>query len=77
MGRAAGTALRMLQASRAGDEATAQRLRDRLPALVETAKSYVYVDMNGKRVPVLVANGVVDTFVTDAIAEHDGKRGRS
>ncbi|CAM5575177.1 MULTISPECIES: beta-N-acetylglucosaminidase domain-containing protein [Streptomyces] len=76
-GRAAGTALRMLQASRAGDEATAQRLRDRLPALVETAKSYVYVDMNGKRVPVLVANGVVDTFVTDAIAEHDGKRGRS
>ncbi|KAA6213177.1 beta-N-acetylhexosaminidase [Streptomyces albofaciens JCM 4342] len=76
-GRAAGTALRMVQASRAGDEAAARRLRDRLPALVATAKSYVYVDLNGKRVPVLVANGVVDTFVADAIAEHDGRRGRS
>ncbi|MFH8344226.1 beta-N-acetylglucosaminidase domain-containing protein [Streptomyces sp. NPDC018045] len=74
-GRAARTALRMIQASRTGDDATAQRLRKRLPALVGAAKSHVYVDMNGKRVPVLVANGVVDTFVADAIAEHDG-RGR-
>ncbi|MEU7227665.1 beta-N-acetylglucosaminidase domain-containing protein [Streptomyces chrestomyceticus] len=74
-GGAARTALRMVQASRAGDDATAQRLRTRLTAQVTAAKSYVYVDMNGKRVPVLVANGVIDTFVADAIAEHDdGKR---
>lgn len=70
-GRAARTALRMVRAARAGDEETARHLRQRLPALVEAAKSHVYVDMTGKRVPVLVANGVVDTFVDDAIAEHD------
>ncbi|MEV5599666.1 beta-N-acetylglucosaminidase domain-containing protein [Streptomyces sp. NPDC052496] len=74
-GRAARTALRMVQASRTGDEAAARRLRERLPALVETAKSYVYAGMDGKRVPVRVADGVVDTFVADAIAEHDGKDG--
>ncbi|MEU7147170.1 beta-N-acetylglucosaminidase domain-containing protein [Streptomyces sp. NPDC045456] len=72
-GGAARTALRMVQASRAGDDATAQRLRTRLAAQVAVAKSYVYVDMNGKRVPVLVADGVVDTFVADAIAEHEGR----
>ena len=70
-GVAARTALRLIEATRAGDDATAWRLRQRIPALVETATSFVYVDLNGKKIPVLVADGVLDTFVEDAVAAHD------
>ncbi|MEU9125394.1 beta-N-acetylglucosaminidase domain-containing protein [Streptomyces sp. NPDC048506] len=70
-GVAARTALRLIEATRAGDGATAWQLRQRIPELVRTAKSFVYVDMTGKRIPVLVADGVLDTFVDDALAAHD------
>ncbi|MFG2142394.1 beta-N-acetylglucosaminidase domain-containing protein [Streptomyces sp. NPDC048650] len=70
-GVAARTALRLIEATRAGDEAQAGRLRQRIPGEVKTAKSFVYVDMKGKRVPVLVADGVLDTFIEDAVAAHD------
>ncbi|TJZ54728.1 beta-N-acetylhexosaminidase [Streptomyces piniterrae] len=74
-GEAARTALRLLEAINAGDDARAWQLRERLPELVRTAKSFVYVDMAGKRVPVLVADGVVDAFVEDAIGAHDASLG--
>ncbi|MET8021927.1 beta-N-acetylglucosaminidase domain-containing protein [Streptomyces decoyicus] len=70
-GVAARTALRLIEATRAGDGAKAWQLRQRIPELVKNAKSFVYVDMSGKRVPVLVADGVLDTFVEDAVAAHD------
>ncbi|MEU7045707.1 beta-N-acetylglucosaminidase domain-containing protein [Streptomyces varsoviensis] len=70
-GTAARTALAMVEAVRDGDRAVAQRLRQRLTGQVETAKSYVYVDMNGKRIPVTVGDKVVDAFVDRAVAEYD------
>ncbi|MFH8682155.1 beta-N-acetylglucosaminidase domain-containing protein [Streptomyces lydicus] len=70
-GIAARTALRLVEATRAGQDAEAWRLRQRVPELVRTATSFVYVDMAGKRVPVLVADGVLDTFVDDALAGYD------
>ncbi|MEW2439573.1 beta-N-acetylglucosaminidase domain-containing protein [Streptomyces caniferus] len=70
-GVAARTALRLIEATRAGDGAKAWQLRQRIQELVRTATSFVYVDMSGKRVPVLVADGVLDTFVEDAVAAHD------
>ncbi|MFI9050948.1 beta-N-acetylglucosaminidase domain-containing protein [Streptomyces sp. NPDC053427] len=70
-GVAARTALRLIEATRAGDDATAWRLRQRIPELVKTATSFVYVDMKGKKIPVVVADGVLDTFVEDAVAAHD------
>ncbi|MFD3423984.1 beta-N-acetylglucosaminidase domain-containing protein [Streptomyces decoyicus] len=70
-GVAARTALRLIEATRAGDGAKAWQLRQRIPELVKDAKSFVYVDMSGKKVPVLVADGVLDTFVEDAVAAHD------
>ncbi|MYT30433.1 beta-N-acetylglucosaminidase domain-containing protein [Streptomyces sp. MspMP-M5] len=70
---AARDALRLIQADRSGDTATARQLRARIPGLVSKAKSYVYVDMKGKRIPVVVGDGVLDTFVADALA---GRRGR-
>ncbi|MFI0788858.1 beta-N-acetylglucosaminidase domain-containing protein [Streptomyces lydicus] len=70
-GVAARTALRLIEATRAGHDAEAWRLRQRVPELVRTATSFVYVDMAGKRVPVLVADGVLDTFVDDALAGYD------
>ncbi|QZY18862.1 beta-N-acetylglucosaminidase domain-containing protein [Streptomyces decoyicus] len=70
-GVAARTALRLIEATRAGDGAKAWQLRQQIPELVKTAKSFVYVDMSGKKVPVLVADGVLDTFVEDAVAAHD------
>ncbi|MGW7492320.1 beta-N-acetylglucosaminidase domain-containing protein [Streptomyces sp. NPDC054786] len=70
-GVAARTALQLIEATKAGDGAKAWQLRQRIPELVKTATSFVYVDMSGKRVPVLVADGVLDTFVEDAVAAHD------
>ncbi len=74
-GTAARTALRLIEATRAGDDDTAWQLRQRIPALVKTATSFVYVDLNGKKIPVLVADGVLDTFVEDAVAAHDTSLG--
>ncbi|AJC55181.1 beta-N-acetylglucosaminidase domain-containing protein [Streptomyces sp. 769] len=65
---AARDALRLIVADRSGDGATARQLRARIPGLVTKAKSYVYVDMKGKRIPVVVGDGVLDTFVADALA---------
>ncbi|MFE3649219.1 beta-N-acetylglucosaminidase domain-containing protein [Streptomyces sp. NPDC059152] len=65
---AARNALRLVEADRAGDEATARQLRESIPGLVAKAKAYVYVDMKGKRIPVVVGDGVLDTFVADALA---------
>ncbi|MGG2459585.1 beta-N-acetylglucosaminidase domain-containing protein [Streptomyces sp. RGM 3693] len=65
---AARNALRLVEADRTGDTATARQLRDRIPGLVTKAKAYVYVDMKGKRIPVVVGDGVLDTFVADALA---------
>ncbi|KPC63862.1 hypothetical protein [Streptomyces chattanoogensis] len=62
-GDAARTALRLVEAVKAGDEATPRQQRERIPELVKAAKSFVYVDMKGKKVPVVVADGVLDTFV--------------
>ncbi|MFJ9847799.1 beta-N-acetylglucosaminidase domain-containing protein [Streptomyces sp. NPDC101150] len=70
-GVAARTALRLVEATRAGDDAAAWRLRQRIPGLVKTARSFVYVDMKGKKVPVVVGDGVLDAFVEDAVAAHD------
>ncbi|MGP8297916.1 beta-N-acetylglucosaminidase domain-containing protein [Streptomyces inhibens] len=70
-GVAARTALRLIEATKAGDDAKAWQLRQRIPELVRSAKSFVYVDMTGKKIPVLVADGVLDTFVDDAVAAHD------
>ncbi|WP_432001261.1 beta-N-acetylglucosaminidase domain-containing protein [Streptomyces sioyaensis] len=70
-GVAARTALRLIEATKAGDGAQAWELRQQIPELVRAARSFVYVDMRGKKVPVLVADGVLDTFVEDAVAAHD------
>ncbi|MFE1776767.1 beta-N-acetylglucosaminidase domain-containing protein [Streptomyces sp. NPDC059008] len=70
-GVAARTALRLIEATRADDGPRAWELRLRIPELVRTARSFVYVDLTGKKVPVLVADGVLDTFVEDAVAAHD------
>ncbi|KUL35347.1 beta-N-acetylhexosaminidase [Streptomyces sp. NRRL F-4489] len=70
---AARDALRLIEADRSGDTATARQLRARIPELVAKAKSYVYVDLKGKRIPVVVGDGVLDTFVADALA---GRRGQ-
>ncbi|SEE18488.1 hyaluronoglucosaminidase [Streptomyces sp. 2224.1] len=72
---AARGALQLIEATRAGDDAKAWQLRQRIPELVRTATAFVYVDMSGKRVPVLVADGVLDTFVEAAVAEHDAALG--
>ncbi|MCZ1006590.1 discoidin domain-containing protein [Streptomyces lydicus] len=74
-GVAARGALRLIEATRAGDDAKAWQLRQRIPELVRTATSFGYVDMAGKRVPVLVADGVLDAFVEAAVAEHDAALG--
>ncbi|MEV0375844.1 beta-N-acetylglucosaminidase domain-containing protein [Streptomyces sp. NPDC050636] len=74
-GKAARTALRLIEAVKAGDDARAWQLRQRLPELVKSAKSYVYVDLKGKKIPVLVADGVLDTFVEGAVSAHDAALG--
>ncbi|MGW5943146.1 beta-N-acetylglucosaminidase domain-containing protein [Streptomyces celluloflavus] len=74
-GTAARTALKLIEATRAGDDAKAWQLRQRIPELVRTARSFVYVDLNGKKVPVRVADGVLDTFIEGALAAHDAALG--
>ncbi|MEV0494994.1 beta-N-acetylglucosaminidase domain-containing protein [Streptomyces atratus] len=65
------TALRMVEAARAGKGAQAWELRQQLPALVAEAKSFTYTGLDGRKVPVIVGNGVLDGFVDRATAEHD------
>ncbi|MFE6689238.1 beta-N-acetylglucosaminidase domain-containing protein [Streptomyces sp. NPDC057743] len=67
-GVAAREALRLIEVNRTGKRASARQLRARIPGLVARAKSHVYVDMNGKRVPVVVGDGVLDAFVREALA---------
>ncbi|MFD5189457.1 beta-N-acetylglucosaminidase domain-containing protein [Streptomyces sp. NPDC058357] len=68
---AARTALRMVQAARAGKGAQAWELRQRLPAQVTAAKAFTYTGLDGRKVPVLVGDGVLDRFIDAADAEHD------
>ncbi|MCK7624690.1 beta-N-acetylglucosaminidase domain-containing protein [Streptomyces sp. RS10V-4] len=70
---AARDALRLIEATRSGDEAAARRLRARIPESVARARAYVYVDLKGKRIPVVVGDGVLDTFVADALAGRGGQ----
>ncbi|MEU0373607.1 beta-N-acetylglucosaminidase domain-containing protein [Streptomyces sp. NPDC006283] len=68
---AARTALRLVGEARDGDGREAWELRQRLPGLLATARSFVYVGLDGRPVPVTVGEGVLDVFVDDAMAEHD------
>ncbi|MEU1472282.1 beta-N-acetylglucosaminidase domain-containing protein [Streptomyces sp. NPDC005761] len=74
---AAQTALRMVEAARAGNGPRAWELRQQLPAQVERAKSFTYTGLDGRKVPVLVGDGALDGFVEAATAEHDRKLGVS
>lgn len=65
------TALRMVEAAHAGKGAQAWELRRQLPALVAEAKSFTYTGLDGRKVPVIVGDGVLDGFVDKASAEHD------
>ncbi|BDM71379.1 beta-N-acetylglucosaminidase [Streptomyces nigrescens] len=71
-GIAGRSALALIEATKAGDETRAKELRERIPEQVKTAKSFVYVDLKGKRVPVVVADKVLDAFVDEALAGHAG-----
>lgn len=42
-----------------------------LPALVTEATSFTYTGLDGRKVPVIVGDGVLDGFVDKATAEHD------
>lgn len=68
---AARTALRMVEAARAGQGERAWELRQRLPAQVAHATSFTYTGLDGREVPVHVGDGVLDGFVQAATAEHD------
>ncbi|MEU7511633.1 beta-N-acetylglucosaminidase domain-containing protein [Streptomyces sp. NPDC042898] len=70
-GTAARTALALTGAVREGDTAEAARLRALLPGQVAHAQSFTYTHLYGLKIPVIVADGVLDAFVLDAIAEHD------
>lgn len=61
----------MVGAARAGQGARAWELRQRLPARVAHATSFTYTGLDGRKVPVLVGDGVLDGFVEAATAEHD------
>lgn len=74
---AAHTALRMLTAARAGDGDEAWRLRHSLPELLDRARSHRYVDVDGNRIPAVVGQGVLNTFIDDAVAAHDVLLGRT
>lgn len=74
---AARTALRMVEAARAGNGDRAWELRQQLPAQVERAKSFTYTGLDGRKVPVLVGDGALDGFIGAATAEHDRKLGVS
>ncbi|OKJ72942.1 beta-N-acetylglucosaminidase domain-containing protein [Streptomyces sp. CB02460] len=65
------TALRMVEAARAGKDAQAWKLRQQLPAQVERAASYTYTGLDGRKVPVLVGDGQLDGFTDAATAEYD------
>ncbi|GIH17195.1 beta-N-acetylglucosaminidase domain-containing protein [Rugosimonospora africana] len=69
-GQAAGAALWMLVDERAGRGADALADRSRAESLAAKARAYTYVGLNGT-VNVTVADGVIDTFVTDALGEND------
>ncbi|MFJ7628597.1 beta-N-acetylglucosaminidase domain-containing protein [Streptomyces sp. NPDC097595] len=68
---AARTALRMVEAARAGKGAQAWELRQRLPAQVERAASFTYTGLDGRKVPALVGDGQLDGFTDAATAEYD------
>ncbi|MFB7185015.1 beta-N-acetylglucosaminidase domain-containing protein [Streptomyces sp. NPDC056230] len=68
---AARTALGMVEAARAGKGAQAWELRQRLAAQVTAAKSFTYTGLDGRKVPILVGDGVLDRFIDAANAEHD------
>ncbi|WP_369204360.1 beta-N-acetylglucosaminidase domain-containing protein [Streptomyces sp. PU-14G] len=70
-------ALRMLTAARDGDGERARQLRRDLPRLVRRAESHRYVDIDGERIPAVVGEGVLDSFVDDAVAAHDVLLGRT
>lgn len=65
------TALRMVEAARAGKGAEAWELRQQLPAQVESAASFTYTGLDGREVPVLVGDGQLDGFTDAATAEYD------
>ncbi|MFC8535608.1 beta-N-acetylglucosaminidase domain-containing protein [Streptomyces sp. NPDC057249] len=65
------TALRMVEAARAGDGARAWELRQQLPAQVERAASFTYTGLDGRKVPVRVGDGQLDGFTDAATAEYD------
>jgi hyaluronoglucosaminidase len=67
---AARSALTMLADERAGNGAAALADRARVEAQETQAKSYTYVGLSGT-VNVTVGDGVIDKFVTDALAEND------
>ncbi|HEY3716650.1 MAG TPA: beta-N-acetylglucosaminidase domain-containing protein [Jatrophihabitantaceae bacterium] len=69
-GQAARAALRMLTEQRDGDGAAALADRARVRTLMVKAKSYQYVGLNGT-VNVTVGDGVIDAFITNALAEND------
>ncbi|MCN9244872.1 beta-N-acetylglucosaminidase domain-containing protein [Streptomyces sp. RY43-2] len=68
---AARTALRMVEAARAGKGAQAWELRQQVPAQVTAAKSFTYTGLDGRAVPVVVVDGVLDRFIDAANAEYD------
>ncbi|GAA1502569.1 hypothetical protein GCM10009730_01160 [Streptomyces albidochromogenes] len=70
-GVATRAALRLVGLARDGEGAAAWDQRQRLPALVAAAKSFTYTDLEGRKIPVVVGEGVLDTFTEDAAAEHD------
>ncbi|MGW0734867.1 beta-N-acetylglucosaminidase domain-containing protein [Streptomyces sp. NPDC002851] len=70
-GTAARAALRLVELARAGEGAAAWQQRQKLPELVEKARSFTTTTPDGRTVRVLVGDGVLDAFVADAIAEHN------
>jgi hyaluronoglucosaminidase len=69
-GQAAGAALDMLVDERSGRGAAALADRARARSLAMQATSYTYVGLGGT-VGVTVGDGVIDRFVTDALAENE------
>ncbi|MBV8932235.1 MAG: beta-N-acetylglucosaminidase domain-containing protein, partial [Kutzneria sp.] len=67
---AADTATDMLIAQWEGDLVRAWADRLAVIDLVRAARSISYVGLDGKKHPVLVGQGVIDTFVADALAEN-------
>ncbi|MER5985106.1 beta-N-acetylglucosaminidase domain-containing protein [Streptomyces sp. NPDC001787] len=65
------SALGMVRAARDGRGAEAWELRQKLPALVAEARSFTFTGLDGREVPVVVGDGVLDGFIDAAEAEHD------